>query len=347
MKQGSLFKYAVGVLTALTLSGPLCAQQAEKVHLNVGIIPVPEHSKLLIARDNGYFAQEGLDVTLVEFANSADGLNALRGGKNDSGSVGTTAPLVHISKGAENIRIIGGLGGEGSAVVIRSEDAAKIRNIGDLKGLKIGTVRMSSADAIIRAELTKAGVDWAHGGAEIFELKSPAAVLDAVKAGSVDAGLVWAPFDAKGEEYGLKVLVRTGQLVPGHPCCRIAVLSEDLAKRPQVWISYLKAILRAERYLNEHPQESVDLVTADLKIDRKLVDEVITSGNTEFTTDPNTNGVVAFWESMKQSGFVESDKDIRNYIDAAPYRAALESLLAESPNDPFWKAKLEQFNARD
>ncbi|XHR30468.1 MAG: ABC transporter substrate-binding protein [Chthoniobacteraceae bacterium] len=347
MQQSHWKNIAIAALTAFSVAAPLRAEPSQKVHLNVGIIPVPEHSKLIIARDKGYFTQEGLDVQLVEFANSADGLTALRARKNDAGSVGTTAPLVHISKGAEDIRIIGGLGGEGSAVVVRADDLEKIKDIKGLKGLKIGTVRLSSSDAIVRHELTKAGIDWAKGGAQIFELKSPPAVLEAVKSGNVDAGVIWAPFDTKAEEYGLKILVRTGKLSPGHPCCRIAVLSEDLSSRPQVWVSYLKAILRAERFINEEPKESVDIVTAALKIDRKLVDEVITGGNTEFTSDPNSKGIVDFWAGMKESGFVDSDKDISKYIDTTPYKKALDSLLAENPTDAFWKTKLDQFNARD
>ena len=334
------------LLAILALPLAALAQQAAKVQLKAGIIPVPEHTKLILARDQGFFAREGLEVELVEFANSADGISALRGGKTDAGSVGVTAPLVHIAKGAENIRIIGGLGGEGSAVVVRADSLAKIGNLKGLKGLKVGTVRLSSSDAVVRAELAKAGIDW-RTDLKVFELKSPAAVLEAVKSGEVDAGVIWAPFDTKAEEFGLKVLVRTGTLSPGHPCCRIAVLAEDLAKRPQVWVSFLKAILRAERYIDEHRESTIDTVTAALKIDRKLVAEVIAGGNTEFSSDPNVTGIVLFWDSLRQSAFVQSDRDIRNYIDTAPYKAALESLLSEQPADAYWKAKAAQFASRD
>ena len=344
----TLRKTIARILLAAALAAPafLSAQTAEKVHLKAGIIPVPEHSKLIIARDKGFFAEEGLEVELVEFANSADGIAALRASKNDAGSVGVTAPLVHISKGAENLRIIGGLGGEGSAVVVRAETAAKVTDLKGLKGLKVGTVRLSSSDAVVRSELSKAGIDW-RTDLQVFELKSPAAVLESVKSGEVDAGVVWAPFDTKAEEYGLKVLVRTGKLSPGHPCCRIAVLAEDLAKRPQVWVSYLKAILRAERFIEEHRQESVDTVTATLKIDRKLVAEVIEGGNTEFSSDPNVAGIVQFWDALRQSAFVQSERDIRRDIDTTPFKTALESLISAQPGDSYWKAKLAQFNARN
>ena len=127
----------------------------------------------------------------------------------------------------------------------------------------------------------------------------------------------------------------------------LAVLAEDLAKRPQVWVSYLKAILRAERFIEEHRTESVDLVTAALKIDRKLVAEVIEGGNTEFSSDPNVDGIVQFWDALRQSAFVQSDRDIRRDIDTTPFKAALQSLISAQPGDSYWKAKLAQFNARN
>ena len=330
----------------LTLGLVANAQVPGRVHLKAGIIPVPEDSKLIIARDKGFFAQEGLDVELVEFANSADGMSALRAQKIDTGSVGVTAPLVHISKGGENIRIIGGIGGEGSAVVVRADQLARIGGLKGLRGRKIGTVRLSSSDAIVRAELARNGINWTKD-LKIFELKSPPAVLEAVKSGEVDAGVVWAPFDTKAEESGLKVLVRTGKLSPGHPCCRIAVLSEDLAKRPAVWTAYLKAILRAERYIQENRKDAIATVTRALKIEPKLVEAVISGGHTEFSSDPNVRGVVLFWDSMKQSAFVNSSLDIRKYIDTLPYKSALDSLRAAQPKDAYWKSKVAQFKARD
>ena len=70
---------------AAALAAPafLPAQSAEKVHLKVGIIPVPEHSKLVIARDKGFFAEEGLNVTLEPQANWKVLLDGVIGGQLD------------------------------------------------------------------------------------------------------------------------------------------------------------------------------------------------------------------------------------------------------------------------
>ncbi|MDR1646895.1 MAG: ABC transporter substrate-binding protein, partial [Zoogloeaceae bacterium] len=76
--------------------------------LKVGYLPVTGHAKFFVAQEYGLFKAEGLDVELIEFQNSADGLNALISGKLDIAPFGTTAPLVHLAKGTK-IRIIGGI----------------------------------------------------------------------------------------------------------------------------------------------------------------------------------------------------------------------------------------------
>jgi len=89
--------------------------------LRVGYLPVTGHAKFFVAQEEGFFKDEGLNVQLTEFANSADGLAALRADKLDLGAFGTTAPLVHIAKGAD-ISIIGGVMGEDAAIVVKPEN---------------------------------------------------------------------------------------------------------------------------------------------------------------------------------------------------------------------------------
>ena len=61
-----------------------------------------------LAQDQKLFNKEGVEVELVQFASSSDGLNALNSGKIDIGvSFGTAGPLTFITKGSD-FSIIGG-----------------------------------------------------------------------------------------------------------------------------------------------------------------------------------------------------------------------------------------------
>jgi NitT/TauT family transport system substrate-binding protein len=148
-------------------------------HVRVGHLPVTGHAKFFVAKEYGIFEKEGIDAELIEFINSADGLTAVRAGKLDVGAFGTTAPLVHISQGAD-LRIIAGIMGEDAAIITTAENAPKIKTLADLKGKKVATIRLATGDAVLRGALEKEGINW-KTDLQVFELKSPPAVAEAVK----------------------------------------------------------------------------------------------------------------------------------------------------------------------
>jgi len=326
---------------AIPLASPAFAGDAVKV----GYLPVTGHAKFFIAQEEGFFKQEGLDVELTEFQNSADGLAALRAGKLDLGAFGTTAPLVHISKGAD-IRIIGGVMGEDAAIVVKPENAGAIKTIADLKGKKIATVRLATGDAVLRGALDEVGLNW-KTDVQIFELKSPPAVLEAVKSGQVDAGLTWGPHDVRAEQEGLKVVIRSRTLQPGHPCCRLTVNTKDLQQRPEVWEHFIRAFLRAEKFAADNHEKTLDDIGKYLKLDRALINKAYYEGYLDQASDPNVAGVEKFWKIMLKSGFVESTLDINQFIDTKPYEKALAQLAKENPEEPFWKKRQAIFAERD
>jgi NitT/TauT family transport system substrate-binding protein len=334
-----------GLALALPIAGAARAADAPLIPLKVGHLPVTGHAKFFIAKEEGFFKAEGLDVELVEFANSADGLAALRAGKLDLGAFGTTAPLVHISKGAD-IRIIGGVMGEDAAIITTAENAKTIKTITDLKGKNIATVRLATGDAVLRGALDDAGLNW-KTDVHIFELKSPPAVLEAVKSGQVDAGVTWGPHDVTAEAQGLKVIIRSRSLQPGHPCCRLTVNAADLQSRPEVWERFIRAFLRAEEFANNNHEKTLDDIGKYLKLDRALIQKAYYEGYLDQTSDPNIAGIVRFWKTMIKSDFVQSDKDITKFIDTKVYEKALKQVAKENPGDPFWRKRLEIFTQRN
>ncbi len=82
------------IVAGMLAAASVAVGQPAKVKLVAGYLPVTGHAKWFLAKELGFFGEEGLDVELVEFANSADGLNALRGGKLDVVPFATTAPLM-------------------------------------------------------------------------------------------------------------------------------------------------------------------------------------------------------------------------------------------------------------
>ena len=329
----------MAVLLALAATPALGGEK-----LRIGYLPVTGHAKFFVAQEQGFFAAEGLDVELVQFVNSADGINALNAGKLDVGAFGTTAPLVHISKGTD-LRIIGGVMGEDAAIVATQANAAAIKSIADLKGKRIATVRLATGDAVLRGALHDAGLDWKKD-VSIFELKNPPAVIEAVKTAQVDAGVVWGPHDLRAVEEGLVIVARSKTLQPGHPCCRLTVRATE-AKQRERWVHLVRAILRAEKFTRENHPKTIAAIVKYLQLDPALVEKAYYSGNLEQATDPNLHGVEKFWKVMQDSEFVDSKEDIKAHIDPSIYKEALDSLAKEEPNEPYWASLRAPYAARN
>jgi NitT/TauT family transport system substrate-binding protein len=334
-------RYIPLLILLLVSTFALQAQQA----LKVGYLPVTGHAKFFVAKEYGLFAKEGLNVELIEFQNSADGLAALRAGKLDLGAFGTTAPLVHIAKGA-NLRIIGGVMGEDAAIITTAAKASHIHSISDLRGKKIATVRLATGDAVLRGALEKNHINWKKD-LQIFELKNPPAVIESVKSGQVDAGVIWGPHDLRAEEQGLKIVIRSKDLAPGHPCCRLTVDEKNLAGHPAVWEHFIRAFLLAERFTRDHHKETVSAIAKYVKLDPALLEKAYYSQNLDQSSDPNVQGVSAFWSTMQASEFVDSKQPIRPFIDTSVYKRALDTLAKENPRDSYWKKLQKTFSERD
>lgn len=332
----------LGIALAVGAIASTPAAAAEKVR--IGYLPVTGHAKFFVAKEQGFFEKEGLDVELLEFQNSADGINALKAAKIDVGAFGTTAPLVHISKGTD-LRIIGGIMGEDAAIVTTPANAGKIKAVADLRGKKIATVRLASGDAVLRGALHDAGIDWKKD-VQIFELKNPPAVIEALKTGQVDAGVVWGPHDFRAEEQGLQIVARSRTLQPGHPCCRLTVRAEQLKERA-TWVKLVRAILRAEKFAHEDHPRTIDAIAKYLKLDRPLIEKAYYSGYLDQTSDPNTKGVRKFWKIMQASEFVESKDGIDGHVEASIYKEALDGLAKESPKDAYWTELEKKFAERN
>ena len=330
------------LLAGIALASAFGPASAESI--KVGYLPVTGHAKFFVAKEQGLFAKEGLDVELIEFQNSADGLNAVVAGKLDVGAFGTTAPVAHIAKGA-NIKIIGGIMGGDAALIATPANAGKISGVADLKGKKIATVRMASGDAVLRGALKDKGLNW-KTGVQIFELKSPPAVIEAVKSGQVDAGLVWGPHDLRAEDQGLKVVIHSTDLQPGHPCCRL-VVTENSLKNQATWDKFLRAILKAEKFTTENKKETIEAIAKYVKIDRQLLWRGFYSPYLDQASDPNVKGVKHFADVMVNSEFITAKPNLDAAIDTRVYERVLNQLAKENPSDPYWKKLQKEFKQKD
>lgn len=332
-------------LMTLGLSGYATAVP-DRPKLKVGYAPGGGSVLTFLAQDQKLFDKEGVEVELVPFASSADGLNALNSGKIDIGiSFGTAGPLTFITKGSD-FSIIGGHLSGGHPVVALPGKAGKIRTIKDFKGKTVATPRLYTADVVWRGALKRAGVDPSRD-VTIIELKNPSAVLEAVKSGKVDVGIATSGSLLKARESGLSIVGWSNDFFPQHPCCRIVAKGKAVREQPETYRAFLRAVLQAEKLKAEKPALAVDVNKRYLNIDDEMARVYTLEQHQETHVDPNRKGVAQMWHEMKSIDYVTGELDLTRYINVDLYREALTELQRRNPKDKFYREAKLRFDRQN
>lgn len=216
-------------------------------------------------------------------------------------------------------------------------------DLSSFKGKTIATVRLATGDVVFRGSLTEAGIDWKKD-LTINELDSPAAVLEAVKKGSVDAGIVWTPFIKLAENQGLQIVRYSSDLVSGHTCCRQVALTSKIKENPEIYQKFVAALIRSYKFYMENQDETIDIMSKYVKVDKDILKAETYGGHIHSIPDPDKEGVQKFWELIKRSGYISSDLDINNFIDTTIYKNALDEVIEKYPDDGVYKKLKAEFS---
>ncbi len=188
------------VLFILLLSAAAHAQEPRKVYVAIPAV-TPAVSTFVIARDKGYYREEGLDVELVQMP-SAVGTQALIAGNVKFSTLGG-ASVPAILRGAPLKFLFSTF----YRPMFWLYSKPEIKTVADLKGKKIGVSSLGSGpDSIVRDILKKHGLDGGRD-AVILPVGSGTARFLALQAGTVDAAMLSIPANFMAQDAGYRELV--------------------------------------------------------------------------------------------------------------------------------------------
>ena len=179
-------------LVAAACATPALAQQ-KAGSATISVVPSTSAVVLFVARDNGFFEREGLEVKITEFTSGAEAERAMVAGAVDMGGGGVGTTLLMANQGIKAKNVVLFQKKPIFTLVASNRITAKP---GDLKALKGKTIGISSpgslTDLFLRIALRDAGLDpdrdvtlVATGGLNSH--------LPALQAGRVDAQMTWEP----------------------------------------------------------------------------------------------------------------------------------------------------------
>ena len=225
---------------------------------------------IAVADGKGYFRAEGIEATLLLHSAGKEGLKAVLDRKAEVTTAADTGLAEALLNGSP-LRI---------AAVIASSDASHqiiarrdlgVATAADLRGKKIGVTFGTFGEFCLDTFLTMNRIP-AEAVTKV-ELK-PREVTAALLSGKVEAVSSWEPTTtALSERLGGKCI----ELVNDPPVTTThsLVVHEELAKRNPLLIERLtRALLQAEQFTREHPEEAQAVAARALDIDRNLLRKI-------------------------------------------------------------------------
>ena len=247
------------VVALLCVASNNNAQELVKTPVQIPAI-TPAATAFAVARDRGYYRQEGLDAQLIVMP-SALGTQALLGG-NVKFSTAGGAGLLPILRGAP-IRFMFTTFNRPMFWLYSRSD---IRSVENLKGKKVGVSSLGSGpDSLLREILKKHGLDGGRDVA-IMPVGSGTARFFALQAGTVDAAMLSIPANLMAQDAGFRELVSFIDQEWIELQGTINVTDQLLASDPTLVEKFIRATLKGFIHFRDLRSQTIGILTRFLRI---------------------------------------------------------------------------------
>ena len=240
---------AIAMIACFSVRAPVTAAQPTKVRISYSSRS-NSNTPFLIALNKGFFAEEGLDVELIQVNPRLGPTAVLNGDLNLTTTFGTTL------RG-----IIGGFPLKFVAVSVKKSEhflvvRPEIKEIRDLSGKKLGVATLFGSDQRAAEEMLK-GKGFSPNLMKPIALGESPVRAQALRAGLVDAIAITSPFDLSLKAEGFRLLAGPQDVQIALPTSGLAAATRTLQQDPQLIKRVVRALMKAHRDVFENKKEVV------------------------------------------------------------------------------------------
>lgn len=260
------FLRAVGRTTALAAIGsvlPIAALQAaladdklttlEKRDINVGFLPITCATPLIAADHLGFWAKEGLAVSLQKVGGWALVRDRMLNRELDASHMLAPMPLaISLGIGSEpqptRVATIQNVNGQAIVLALRHKDNRDPRN---WKGFRFAIpFDYSMHNFLLRYYLAEHGIDPDRDVQ--LRVTPPAEMIANLRAGNIDGFLGPDPFNQRAvfDEVGF-IHILSKDIWDGHPCCAFSVTQKFIQQNPETFAALYRGSLEAAAFAHD------------------------------------------------------------------------------------------------
>jgi NitT/TauT family transport system substrate-binding protein len=297
------------VIVAFAVGMAPGAGAAEKITVGIGGVALMVYLPTVVAKSKGYFAEEGLDVDILDIkGGGSQAASALIGGSVDFSANAIDHAIKAKTRGKDLVAVHSHVRLPVMALVVASKYKGVIKSIADLKGRPVGvTSPGSQTHMVLGYLLVKAGlkpddVKVVGAGGSTMPL--------ALEKDSIHAGMLLDPFFTvfmkQGKGYALVDMFSTkgtreamGGEVQG---TTLLTTPEFIARRPATVQKMVNALVKANKLIVASPgMELVKVLPKEMAGDPKLWAESLEHVREAFPPDSlvTRDGVARVIETMR------------------------------------------------
>ena len=322
--------------------------ELEKTTFEIGHLNSTAHLLVFVAKEEGYFEEEGLTANLTLFSSAGELATGLESGKLDVALIGSVPTLTFLSQG-HDLTVFGGAMTNGHGYVIKKQftEGTDAKGVDLLKGRNVASVKNSVQDAELQILLKNANLEIGEGEdkVNIVYFDSQKDAYAALANASIDAASVYSPYASLAQSQGYEIVYRCSEeeALKNQPCCRQVAAAQNLASAPNAFTAFERALLKAYKFTQENEDKTIQDVKQYIDIEEDLIRTEVYGGYGTSNPDPDKQGTAALKDSIVELGYTE-DFDIDSKFNTDIYKNALDSLLAENPDDALYLAQKEHFD---
>lgn len=249
---------AAGGLAALVLSTVACDQAAEKPNpLRLAVNPWPGYEFLFLARDLGYFEDEGLAVELVERRDLGTVATAFMKGEADAMTSTLTEVLQACDTGPRCPRVVLAADYSDGADVLMA--LPPLKSPADLRGRRVAVESGTATMFLLSRALEAANLSFAD--VTVVQMEQHDMTV-ALQANRVDAVISYPPVALELARSGRLRTIFSSADVPGEVVDVVSIDPAWLEERPEDAAALVRAWDRAVLWWRENPGEAVARMAA-------------------------------------------------------------------------------------
>jgi NitT/TauT family transport system substrate-binding protein len=269
------------VLSAAACGGgdeePAATGDGALTPITVGALPTANTAALNLGVEQGFFEDEGLDVTVEYAQGGATMVTTLVSGDYDVIGAGYVPTLSAIAQGLPLKFISGGdLGAdtdeeEWQVVLVKGDSA--IQTPADLVGKRVAVNAVKGVlEVALRASLDELGID--SSSIQLVEIPFPDMPAN-LESGNVDAVYAPEPFitsilDAGGRQ----VLAPPPTIAPGFINGAWETSDQFIAEQPEAVDAFVAGMTRALEYAQDNPDEVRRIIPSYTQIPQEVADRI-------------------------------------------------------------------------